>query len=191
MTWQLGAHPDDVTRTDGQDEGDRAAESAAAVDGERRVGVQHPGGERPINRMVGRVVIRPRADTRQADLLALLPILPVLLSMGGPAFSMGWSPLSVVQLAIPVAVVQGLIARRDRRIMSDRGFVDLPSSLLALLSPILYLGLRARACSGHDESARSIVRWAIGVTVVAVLLVAIGSGFQAAMSPLFTGAEQE
>ncbi|GAB3399794.1 hypothetical protein GCM10027515_06710 [Schumannella luteola] len=179
MSWQLGAHPDDVPRAEVDAPG-------VEPDGDDR-----PVWDRPINRVVGRVVMRPRADTSQANTLILLPLLPVLLSMASVVFARGWDTTLLGVLIAFVAVVQFFVARRDARVLGERGFVDQAPPVLALISPILYLGIRARRCDGHDPSAISAVRGAIVTTSIAVLMVAIGLGFQLAMSPLFTGGGQE
>jgi hypothetical protein len=59
--------------------------------------------------------------------------------------------------------------------------VDRAPASLALLSPILYLLLRARACEGHDPESRHPVRWAVVATAAAVLAGAVITWFFAAV----------
>ncbi|TPW76859.1 hypothetical protein [Schumannella sp. 10F1B-5-1] len=192
MTWQLGAHPDDAAiPAPGPASATAGSVPPAGTDATATLEPEAPEAwTRPIAR-TGQVAIRPRADTPQANALALLPLLPVLLSMGAPAFGGGWDATVVAAFAAPIALIQVALAGHDRRVLRDRGFVDLVSPLVALLPTPLYLGLRARRCAQHDPDARIAFRWAVAAAIVAVSMVLIGLGFQAAIGGLFEVASQE
>jgi hypothetical protein len=163
VSWQAGPHPDDAPRPP--------------------VVVEEP--VRPFPRRQP-VVMRPRARTPQVSALQLL--LPVALGMMSVLFARGWSLTTIGALMLLTALIQGLVARRDRRRLTERGFAGLPSSAVALLSSALYLRLRGRACEGHDPSARDDAGWAIGTTIAAAVLIVLGTGFQLAIGGLFEAA---
>jgi len=131
------------------------------------------------------VVIRPRADTRQVAALQLLPLLPVVLSMGSVLFARGWSVTNVVGAIAVSCVIQYLVARADVAELGRRGFVEQAPAALALASSWWYLAVRARRCDGHDPSARDAIGWARGTTIASAVILLLGTGFQLAIAGLF------
>ncbi|TPW74134.1 hypothetical protein [Schumannella soli] len=176
MTWQFGAHPDDAAR---------AAAAAAA----RAGGSLDPSTALPTRPQLHRptLVLRPRADTRDAVILELLPLLAPVLAIVATQAMVPWSiPLLLICVAV-TCVAQFVVASRDAALLRSRGFVGTAPSALALVSPILYLVLRGRVCSQHDRTAYAPVPWAIGSTVVAVLLLIGTAWFESSVDASIGG----
>ncbi|GAB3401887.1 hypothetical protein GCM10027515_11020 [Schumannella luteola] len=174
MTWQFGAHPDDAARA--------AAAAPAGQDDDPPVGIP---GRPPLRRPA--LVLRPRADTRDAVILELLPLLAPVLAIVATQAMVPWSiPLLLACIAV-TCVAQFVIASRDAALLRVRGFVGTAPSALALVSPILYLALRGRVCSQHDRTAYAPVPWAIASTVVAVLLLIGTAWFESSVDASIGG----
>jgi len=130
------------------------------------------------------VHIRPREETSESSTLAWLPLLPVLLAMCGPALLIPWSLGTILTIAVPTALAQMVLAELDGGKLRSRGFTDLPWSLLALLSPILYLHYRNRRCRLIDPGSRWPLTWAYVSTAIALLIMGAGFALQAAVGGL-------
>jgi protein-S-isoprenylcysteine O-methyltransferase Ste14 len=130
------------------------------------------------------VVLRPRAESRFATVLQLTPLLPILLTMIGVQVVDRWS-LPVLGMAVAVtSLVQFTVAWRDKQLLDSRGFAGLAPASLALVSSLLYLGVRARCCSGHDRTASDPILWAVVTTVAAVVIALVASFVQAGLDGL-------
>jgi drug/metabolite transporter superfamily protein YnfA len=130
------------------------------------------------------VVLRPRADTRQATALQLLPLLPIALTAASVQFTGAWTLSALGGSLIVTALVQGLVARRDKQMLDQRGFADLAPASLALVSALLYLVIRARRCEGHDSSAGDPIAWTVVTTIAAVVIALVATFVQAALTGL-------
>lgn len=140
-----------------------------------------------IRSVSSQIVIRPRADTREIVMLELLPIAAPVLAYGATQVFVPWGlPLALVSIAV-TAIVALVLAARDRSVLESRGFGDFAPSTLALVSPILYIVIRARACRGHDREALAPLPWAIGATVVAGLLFAALAFFEGSLEQSMGG----
>jgi hypothetical protein len=130
------------------------------------------------------VVVRPRADTRQATTLQLLPLLPIVLTAASVQFTGAWTLSALGASVVVTSLVQGLVARRDKQVLDARGFAGLAPASLALVSALLYLVIRARRCEGHDSSAGNPIVWTIVTTVAAVVIALVATFVQAGLSGL-------
>ena len=128
------------------------------------------------------VIVRPRADTRQATTLQLLPLLPIALTAASVQFTGAWT-LSALGVSIVVtSLVQGLVARRDKQVLDARGFAGLAPASLALVAALLYLVIRAHRCEGHDSSAGNPITWTAVTTVAAVVIAIVATVVQAGIT---------
>jgi drug/metabolite transporter superfamily protein YnfA len=128
------------------------------------------------------VVVRPRADTRQATVLQLLPLLPIVLTAASVQFTGAWTLSALGGSIIVTSLVQGLVARSDRQMLDARGFGGLAPASLALVSALLYLVIRARRCEGHDRSAGDPIPWTVVTTIAAVVIAVIATFVQAGIT---------
>jgi hypothetical protein len=134
------------------------------------------------------VVLRPRAETRFATMLQLTPLLPILLTIAGIQIVDRWSLPMLGLTTAATSLVQFVIAWRDKGLLDARGFGGLAHASLALVSSLLYLGIRARRCSGHDRSAGDPILFAVITTVSAVVIALVATFVQAGLDGLSSGA---
>ncbi|TPW71547.1 hypothetical protein [Schumannella sp. 10F1B-5-1] len=180
MTWQLGPHPDDAARAAAAAPGGTGSSGTGAGTGPGLgAGEADPSGPSDATPSVPHLptrpqlrrptlVLRPRADTRDAVVLELLPLLAPALAIGATQLLLPWSTLLLAACLAVTSLAQLVVASRDAALLRSRGFVGTAPSALALVSPILYLAVRGRVCSQHDRTAYAPVPWAIGSTVVAI-----------------------
>jgi hypothetical protein len=82
---------------------------------------------------------RPNASTRAVWLIVWSPVFHLVLHIvtGIPTWA------GIILVAITVLLGNLLLARWDRKVLISRGFDDAPNANWALLTPIVYLLLRA------------------------------------------------
>jgi uncharacterized membrane protein len=114
-------------------------------------------------------------------MLQLTPLLPILLTIAGIQIVDRWSLPVLGLTAAATSLVQFVIAWRDKQLLDARGFAGLAPASLALVSSLLYLGLRARRCSGHDRSAGDPILFAVVTTVAAVVIALVATFVQAGL----------
>ena len=138
-----------------------------------------------------RPVVRARvsADTPESAVLQVLPVAPVLLSIMSPLFAGGWTFATVVGLAIPIGIVAIITAEKDRRRLSERRLPATTSSLLAGISPLLYLYLRFRRVRSAAPDAADPLFWCTVVTITALALTIVGVLLQATIDGFFASAD--
>lgn len=130
------------------------------------------------------IVMRPRADTKQVAALQLLPLLPIVITLGG-TLPGGWNTTTLAAAMLATSVIQYLVARADVAALGRRGFVEQAPAALALVSSAWYLAVRGRRCEGHDDSASGAVLWAVITTVTAVVIGVVGTVFAWAVAGIF------